>query len=74
VRELAADASWFVVEFHPDVREADAYAVLREGHMEPHYHRDLLRRHILVYGDLQRATRLAPWTRWRTSFPRPRTW
>jgi hypothetical protein len=57
--ELAADASWFVVEFHPDVREADAYAVLREGHMEPHYHRDLLRRHILVYGDLQRATRLA---------------
>jgi len=57
--ELAPDATWFVVEFHPDVRQADAYAVLRESHMEPHYHRDLLARHMLVYGDMDRAMRLA---------------
>ena len=57
--ELGPDASWFVVEFHPDVRQADAYAVLRDTNMEPHYHRDMLARHMLVYGDMERAIRLA---------------
>ncbi len=57
--ELAPDATWFVVEFHSDVRQADAYAVLRESHMEPHYHPDLVARHMLVYGDMERAMQLA---------------
>ncbi|MBZ5583956.1 MAG: hypothetical protein LAQ30_17445, partial [Acidobacteriia bacterium] len=57
--ELGSDATWFVVEFHPDVRQADAYAVLRDSNMEPHYHRDLLARHMLVYGNMERAMRLA---------------
>ncbi|HXN48899.1 MAG TPA: matrixin family metalloprotease, partial [Bryobacteraceae bacterium] len=57
--ELGPDSTWFVVEFHPDVRQADAYAVLREANMEPHYHRDLVARHMLVYGNMERAMRLA---------------
>lgn len=57
--ELAPDAAWFVVEFHPDVRPADAYAALRESGMQPHYHPNLVARHMLVYGDMERATQLA---------------
>lgn len=57
--ELAPDATWFVVEFHADVRQTDAYAVVRDAGMQPHYHPDLIAKHLLVYGDMAHATQLA---------------
>jgi len=67
--ELAADASWFVVEFHPDVREADAYAVLREGHMEPHYHATCCGGTYWSTATCSAPRGWPPWTRWRYVFP-----
>jgi hypothetical protein len=58
---LASEASAFVVEFHPDVEDNDAYAVLRENNLQPHYHPDLLPHHMLVYGTMEDATRAAEW-------------
>lgn len=58
---LADDTTSFVVEFHPDVSAADAYTVLRESNLDPHYHPDLLPQHMLVYGSLERAAWLAGW-------------
>jgi Matrixin len=58
---LTADETTFVVEFHPDVSTADAYAVLRETELQPHYHPDLLLHHMLIYGTLAHALKLAQW-------------
>lgn len=55
----AADSSYFVIEFHPDVNLNSGRAIVLNQTLELLQHPDLAANHLLIRGDLSRAMNLA---------------
>jgi hypothetical protein len=69
IRERGLRSSYYVVEFHPDISDADAVAVLGSAGVQAMHHADLLPGHVLVRATWRQLETLADWDEVAYVFP-----